>query len=83
MSADIRAVPIDALQADLIEEIGLELMRKGDERASRVLAIFLAWKVSRRAEVSDIPVFRCDIDESAGMADVVELHGWSKKAPCA
>lgn len=81
---DVRAVPIDALQADLIEEIGLELLRKGDrDRATQLLTVYLAWKVSRPARVADIPAFRCNVDESAGMAEVVELHGYSRKVPCA
>ena len=25
------------------------------------------------------PVFACNVDESAGMAEVVELHGYSRK----
>lgn len=27
--------------------------------------------------------FQCDIDESAGMAEVHEIHGHSKRVPCA
>jgi len=27
--------------------------------------------------------FRCDVDESADMAEVVELNAWSKRVPCA
>ncbi len=26
--------------------------------------------------------FACDVDESAGLAEVVELNGYSRKAPC-
>ena len=26
--------------------------------------------------------FRCEVDESAGLAEVVELNGYSRKAPC-
>lgn len=26
--------------------------------------------------------FACDIDESAGLAEVVELNGYSRKVPC-
>jgi hypothetical protein len=84
MSGDVRAVAMDAEQASLIEELGLELMRQGDERSTRLLTIFLAWKISSRATLSNIPTaFRCDPDESAGLAEVVELHGYSKRAPCA
>ncbi len=31
----------------------------------------------------ELEAFRCDIDESAGLAEVVELNGWSKRVPCA
>jgi len=32
----------------------------------------------------ELEAFRCDIgDESGGMAEVVELNGWSKRVPCA
>ncbi len=32
----------------------------------------------------ELEAFRCeDIDESAGLAEVVELNGYSRKAPCA
>lgn len=80
-----RAVPITDEQASFLEELGFELMRAGDhERASRLLAVFVAWKIS--PEVPPLRLreaFRCEPDESAGMAEVVELHGWSRKAPCA
>lgn len=87
---DVRAVPIDALQADLIEEIGLELLRNGDrDRGTQLLRVYRDWKVSR-AVLDDIPAFRCNVDESAGMAEdhlspgrVVELRSYSRKAPCA
>ncbi len=31
----------------------------------------------------ELEAFRCDIDESAGMAEVVELHDYSRRIPCA
>lgn len=82
--SDVRAVPMDAEQAHLIEELGLELMRRHDDRATRLLTIFLTWKISSPATLQNIPAaFRCDVDESAGMAEVVELHGYSRRTPCA
>jgi len=80
MSEDVRAVPVDAEQHALIEEIGLELIKTDYTRGSRLLWIALAWKVSPPARTAR--VFRCEPDESAGMADVVELRGYSRKAPC-
>ena len=73
----IRTVPIDSEQAAKIELLGLDLMRKGKEwhqDATMLLAIALAWKVSPVAQ------FKCNVDESAGLADVHDLHGHSVKA---
>ena len=75
-----RAVPLTSEQARSLEALGLELFRKGDDRrASMVLAIVLAWRVA--PVVSDR--FECDVDESAGMAEVIQLQGYSRRAPCA
>ncbi len=35
-----------------------------------------------REEVDALLAFRCSPDESAGMAEVVELQNYSRKAPC-
>ncbi len=35
-----------------------------------------------REEVDALLAFRCSPDESAGMAEVIELQGYSRKAPC-
>ncbi len=71
----IRSVPLDVTQVTLIEEIGVELMRRADPRAATLLAVVLQWRSLGR--------FACDPDESGGMAEVVELNGYSRKAPCA
>lgn len=34
-------------------------------------------------EAVDRVAFRCNVDESAGMAEVYELHSHSRKVPCA
>ena len=34
------------------------------------------------AEAQQRIIFRCDVDESGGVADVIELHGFSRKVPC-
>ena len=81
-----RAVPLDEEQFLFIEGLGKDFIRVGDQdTATKLLAIALAWKVSR-----DVPEplendrdFRCWIDESGGLAEVVELAGYSRKAPCA
>lgn len=70
----IRTVPIDHEQAEKIERLGVDLMREGEyEDATMLLAIALAWKVSPVAR------FKCDVDESAGLAEVHEIGGYSKK----
>ncbi len=75
----IRSVPLDVTQVALIEEIGVELMRRGDLRATTLLAVVLQWRL-----LGQPPAFRCEhVDESAGLAEVVELHEWSKQVPCA
>ena len=45
----------------------------------------LAASEMRHAELQRVFVreFHCNPDESAGMAEIVELHGHSRKAPCA
>ena len=73
----IRSVPLDETQVALIEEIGVELMRRGDLRATTLLAAVLQWRLLGQ------PAFSCDVDESAGMAEVVELHDYSRRVPCA
>ncbi len=72
-----RAVPLDVTQITVLEEIGMELVRAGDVRAPVVLSVVLQWRSLGR------PAFAFEPDESAGLADVVELHGWSKQVPCA
>ena len=71
----IRTVPIDSEQAAKLERLGVDLMREGEyEDATMLLAIALAWKVSPVAQ------FKCNVDESAGLAEVHDLQGHSVKA---
>lgn len=68
-----RAVVIDAEQAQILEEIGEQMMRDHDDRAFKVLAISLAFRYAK-------PVaFKCDVDESAGLAEVIDMYGYSKR----
>ena len=71
-----RVVVIDAEQAQILEELGERLMREHDERAFKVLAVSLAYRYAK-------PSFECDVDESAGLAEVVDLReriaAYSKK----
>ena len=62
----------------MIEDLGIAALREGDQEiGTKLLAIALAWKYAPAVS------FACDIDESAGMAEVFEMHGHSRKAPCA
>ena len=76
--SEIRTVPLSREQMEFLEELGFELGRERKHHlATKVLAIALAWRGAPTLR------FECDIDESAGMAEVVELHGYSKRTPCA
>ena len=71
--SDVRSVPLDRSQALLLEEIGIALLRNGDnERGTKVLAISLAWQGSRGIE----DVLFAEPDSAS---NVVELHGWSRR----
>ncbi len=60
-----------------IEEAVYALYRSCEnDIAVRMAAIALR----KRGELSG---FRCDVGESAGMAEVIELNGYSKRVPCA
>lgn len=73
-----RAVPLSEEQYLFIEDLGKEFVRAAQlETAKQLLDIARAWGLS------PIVRFGCDIDESAGMAEVVELNGYSRKTPCA
>ena len=69
-----RSVPLDEEQYLFIEGLGKDFIRVGDqETATKLFAIALAWKVS------PISRFGCDPDESAGLAEVHDLHDFSRK----
>ena len=61
----VRQVTIDSEQAAILEELGERMMREHDDRAFKVLAIPLAFRYAPWA---------CDIDESAGMAEVHDIR---------
>ena len=70
--SELRTIAMSSEQAQIIDEVVIPgLMRAGDEqRAAKMMALALAWKFAKRPapEVPD---------------NVVELHGYSRKAPCA
>lgn len=59
--------------ARALEAGGKALIRSGDHENAQVLLSHALLIYQRKRE------FRCDVDESAGMAEVVELQQWSTK----
>ena len=84
MSAEgFRRVTIHAGDLEDIEAAGKALIRlDGGTTGLRILAIALRLREQSGFRAAD-QVFMCDVDESAGMAEVYELRGYSRKAPCA
>jgi len=81
-----RSVPLSEEQYLFIEDLGKEFMRAAQhETATKLLAIALAWRVSPtvREPLENDPDFRAYMEENGMLAQVVELHGHSRKAPCA
>ena len=66
--------PQDVL--DLEEAMAALYRAQANAEAIRLGALALRF----RGEL--LAAFNCNVDESAGMADVVELNGWSRKVPC-
>ena len=61
---------------DMLELAGVTLLRHHEsEIATRLLARALLLRSQQ--------MFRCDVDESGGLADVVELSSYCKRVPCA
>lgn len=65
----IRQVAIDAEQIALVEEAGIELLRREDHRASKLLALLLAWRFAAEAAPSS----------GSNMANVVAFDTYSRK----
>lgn len=66
MNEDGRTVTITGEQAKILEDVGVDLMRRSDSRAMKVLSISLAYKWAK-PKVPPMP------------DNVVELRGFSKK----
>lgn len=72
---ELRTVAIDSETIAVIEAMGERLLRQQEpELAFKLLALCLGWKSAPAS-------FHCDIDESAELADVVELRGYSRRVP--
>ncbi len=67
----MRSIPIDREQAVVIEEVGLELLRVGDHRASKLLALALAWRVAPSAAPST--------ETRRQLAEVIAIDTFSRK----
>ena len=77
----MRAVFITDADILAIENAGYSLYRaKEDSQALTLHALALRFRSELGIGLHD--EFRCDVDESAGMAEVVELKGYSKRVPC-
>ena len=75
MTGELRSLAITAEEIAAIEYAGECLLRANDaERGLKLLALCLKWR-SLGMPLPDTP-------ETAG-AEVVELHGWSRRVPCA
>lgn len=73
----MRAVPMDERQYLLLENLGHELLRERDsERGLALLALALLWHSA--PEIPEPRTARSQIDDSAALAEVIELHGYSR-----
>lgn len=81
--SDFRATSIFPDDLETLEAAGALLFRHHENTAGiRLLALALRLREQTGFRKAGV-MFACDdIDESAGMAEVVELHGYSRKAPC-
>lgn len=78
--SDLRLLAISAEQIETLESIGEDLLRRDPARGVFLLSLCLAWRSLGRP-VATTP-FVCgddDIDESAGVAEVIGLHAHSRR----
>lgn len=76
--SDWRLFAASAEEINTIEAVGQDLLRHGDaERGLVLLALCLKWRSVGR-EIA--PPESSDSDEAAELAEVIELHGWSRRA---
>ncbi len=74
-----RAIPIHEDAIRDIEKLGEELLYAGDIRASILLTLALAWQYAPEVK----PAFTCNVDESAGLAELYALDPHSRRVPAA
>jgi hypothetical protein len=80
-SSRMATVYLDDLET--LETCGELLIREGHSAPGvRLLAICLRLREQTQLYAAE-QVFACNPDESAGLAEVHELHGYSRKTPCA
>ncbi len=70
----VTITPQDIL--DLEEAMAALYRAQANAEAIKLGALALRF----RGEI--LATFNCNVDESAGLAEVVELNGWSRKVPC-
>ena len=64
----LRSVAITDEQAQILEDVGVEMMREQDDRAMKLLSLSLAYKFAK--------------PEPPLPDNVVALDGYSRKVPC-
>jgi len=70
----VTITPLDIL--DLEDAMAALYRAQANAEAVRMGALALRFR-------GELSAFRCDdVDESAGLAEVVELNSYSRKAPC-
>lgn len=80
--SEFRYMTLCAEDLEDLERAGKSLLRHHETTFGiRLLGIVLRLREQSGFCAAD-QVFMCDVDESAGMADVVEIHSHSWKTPC-
>lgn len=75
-----RFVAISRYDVVDVENAGYALRREGLERlALRMFSLALLMRANTGFLPPERDTFACDVDESAGMAEVVDMHEFSRK----
>lgn len=63
---------------EALEKAGEELMRSS-KPSEGLNVLTVALRLRQEWALYEPPAFACDVDESAGMAEVTDLHDFSKR----
>lgn len=72
----IRSVALNEHDVEELEQLGYDLLHAGDIRATKILTLALAWQFAPEVKPQE---FHCEIDESAGLAELYELDPHSRR----